>query len=155
MLALIVMSFTSCYTPIRSFSKDSKTIRGSLSTHSILAAPPPFGTARESEFGGVYYILRLRLGSSAVIQYSPNTSDLYQTCLRSFAHLNRAGILSSSFHSLLLIHPTRFHTETLDTASKEIDMKGVNISIGKADLVVDSHLRLKAGVRYGFLGRCA
>jgi ATP-binding cassette subfamily F protein 3 len=54
---------------------------------------------------------------------------------------------------LALVHPTRFHTETLDTASKEIDMKGVNISIGKADLVVDSHLRLKAGVRYSFLGR--
>ena len=34
-------------------------------------------------------------------------------------------------------------------------MKGVNISIGKADLVVDGHLRLKAGVRYGFLGRYA
>ena len=63
-------------------------------------------------------------------------------------------MLSSCFHSLALIHATRFHTETLETASKEIDMKGVNISIGKADLIVDSHLRLKAGIRYGFLGRC-
>ena len=34
-------------------------------------------------------------------------------------------------------------------------MKGVSISIGNIDLLVDSHLRLKAGTRYGFLGRYA
>ena len=34
-------------------------------------------------------------------------------------------------------------------------MKGVSISIGNIDLLVDSHLRLKAGIRYGFLGRYA
>ena len=59
------------------------------------------------------------------------------------------------FQSLALIHTTRFHTETLDTVSKEIDMKGVGISIGNIDLIIDSHLRLKAGTRYGFLGRYA
>lgn len=85
---------------------------------------------------------------------TPQTPLISKTCPRSFALLSRAGILSACFHLLALIHVTRFHTEVLDTASKEVDMKGVNISIGKADLIVDSHLRLKAGVRYGFLGRC-
>jgi hypothetical protein len=60
-----------------------------------------------------------------------------------------------AFIRWLSFHATRFHTETLDTASKEVDMKGVGISIGNIDLIVDSHLRLKAGVRYGFLGRFA
>ncbi|KZT59674.1 hypothetical protein CALCODRAFT_493400 [Calocera cornea HHB12733] len=47
---------------------------------------------------------------------------------------------------------SRFHTDTLAT-SNEIDLKGVNISIGRNDLLVDCHLRLKSGVRYGLLGR--
>ncbi|KZO96205.1 P-loop containing nucleoside triphosphate hydrolase protein [Calocera viscosa TUFC12733] len=47
---------------------------------------------------------------------------------------------------------SRFHTDTLAT-STEIDLKGVHISIGRTDLLVDCHLRLKSGVRYGLLGR--
>ncbi|KZO96211.1 P-loop containing nucleoside triphosphate hydrolase protein [Calocera viscosa TUFC12733] len=47
---------------------------------------------------------------------------------------------------------SRFHTDTLAT-SNEIDLKGINVSIGRTDLLVDCHLRLKAGVRYGLLGR--
>lgn len=47
---------------------------------------------------------------------------------------------------------SRFHTETLDT-SLEIDLKDVTVSIGERDLIVDSHLRLKDGVRYGLVGR--
>jgi ATP-binding cassette subfamily F protein 3 len=29
----------------------------------------------------------------------------------------------------------------------------VNLSVGKRDLLVDAHLRLKAGGRYGLIGR--
>lgn len=48
---------------------------------------------------------------------------------------------------------SRFHAETLDT-SLEIDLKGVSISIGERELISSSHLRLKEGVKYGFVGRC-
>ncbi|KAJ7228264.1 P-loop containing nucleoside triphosphate hydrolase protein [Mycena pura] len=47
---------------------------------------------------------------------------------------------------------SRFHTETLDT-SREIDLKGVTVSIGERELISSSHLRLKDGIRYGLVGR--
>lgn len=50
---------------------------------------------------------------------------------------------------------SRFHTETLESAQGEIDLKGVTISIGDNELIVDSRLKLKAGVRYALVGRYA
>lgn len=47
---------------------------------------------------------------------------------------------------------SRFHTETLETLSKEIDLKSVNISVNQLELLVDAHLRLKENVKYGFVG---
>lgn len=49
---------------------------------------------------------------------------------------------------------SRFHTETLNTAVAEIDLKGVTISIGQRELITDSRLKLKEGVRYALVGRC-
>ncbi|CAG8447406.1 10997_t:CDS:2 [Ambispora gerdemannii] len=48
---------------------------------------------------------------------------------------------------------SRFHTETLETLSKEVDLKDVNITIGNKELLVDSRLQLKTGVNYGLIGR--
>ena len=48
---------------------------------------------------------------------------------------------------------SRFHRETLVTSSKEIDLATVNISVNQLDLLVDAHLRLKEGVRYGLIGQ--
>ncbi|KAL7414181.1 P-loop containing nucleoside triphosphate hydrolase protein [Mrakia frigida] len=49
---------------------------------------------------------------------------------------------------------SRFHAETLDTASTEVDLKGVTVTVGtKLEVLSDCHLRFKSGVRYGFLGR--
>lgn len=48
---------------------------------------------------------------------------------------------------------SRFHTETLETSSIELDLPGVNISVGQVDLLVDAHLKFKAGVRYGLVGQ--
>ncbi|KII94954.1 hypothetical protein PLICRDRAFT_660687 [Plicaturopsis crispa FD-325 SS-3] len=47
---------------------------------------------------------------------------------------------------------SRFHTETLD-AGLELDLQGVTISIGEHELITDSRLKLKGGVRYGLIGR--
>lgn len=47
---------------------------------------------------------------------------------------------------------SRFHSETLDTTA-EVDLKGVNISIGDRELISDSKLRFKAGIRYALAGR--
>ncbi|KAG9220476.1 hypothetical protein CCMSSC00406_0003932 [Pleurotus cornucopiae] len=47
---------------------------------------------------------------------------------------------------------SRFHSETLDTTT-EVDLKGVNISIGDRELISDSKLRFKAGIRYALVGR--
>lgn len=48
---------------------------------------------------------------------------------------------------------SRFHTETLETSNKEIDLPGIQISIGQNDLLVDAHLKLKPLVRYGLVGQ--
>jgi ATP-binding cassette, subfamily F, member 3 len=48
---------------------------------------------------------------------------------------------------------SRFHRETFDANSTEIDLKGVNVSVNNKELLVDAHLRLKSGVRYGMVGQ--
>ncbi|EJD53221.1 P-loop containing nucleoside triphosphate hydrolase protein [Auricularia subglabra TFB-10046 SS5] len=48
---------------------------------------------------------------------------------------------------------SRFHVDTISTLSSELDLKQVNIAIGNEDLLVDAHVRFKAGVRYGLVGR--
>ncbi|EGN95068.1 hypothetical protein SERLA73DRAFT_113824 [Serpula lacrymans var. lacrymans S7.3] len=48
---------------------------------------------------------------------------------------------------------SRFHRETLETSSKDIDLADVNISVNQLDLLVDAHLKLKEGVRYGLIGQ--
>lgn len=48
---------------------------------------------------------------------------------------------------------SRFHRETLEVSTKDIDMHTVNITVNNLDLLVDAHLRLKEGVRYGLVGQ--
>ncbi|EDR00369.1 uncharacterized protein LACBIDRAFT_240613 [Laccaria bicolor S238N-H82] len=48
---------------------------------------------------------------------------------------------------------SRFHRETFDASNIDIDIKGVNISVNDKELLVDAHLRLKPGVRYGMVGQ--
>ncbi|KAJ1667122.1 hypothetical protein IW140_001624 [Coemansia sp. RSA 1813] len=48
---------------------------------------------------------------------------------------------------------SRFHTETLVTMSKEIDLKGVNVIVDSRELIVDARLWLKTGYHYGMIGR--
>lgn len=47
---------------------------------------------------------------------------------------------------------TRFDINE-DTASKDLDLHTVNISIGKKDILTDSHLKLSPGVHYVLVGR--
>lgn len=47
---------------------------------------------------------------------------------------------------------SRFHSETLETLSNDVDIKGVNISVGDRDLLVDAELKLFNGVHYGLCG---
>ncbi|PWN41511.1 P-loop containing nucleoside triphosphate hydrolase protein [Ceraceosorus guamensis] len=47
---------------------------------------------------------------------------------------------------------SRFHTESIVTASKEIDLKDVCLYVEQRQLLVDAHLRIKAGVHYGLIG---
>ncbi|KAL7321162.1 hypothetical protein PS15m_000966 [Mucor circinelloides] len=48
---------------------------------------------------------------------------------------------------------SRFHTETLETSNKELDLPGVQISVNQLDLLVDAHLKLKPLTRYGLVGQ--
>ncbi|KAI9289469.1 P-loop containing nucleoside triphosphate hydrolase protein [Umbelopsis sp. AD052] len=43
---------------------------------------------------------------------------------------------------------SRFHRETFDASNTEIDIKGVNVVVNGKELLVDAHLKLKAGIRY-------
>mmetsp|Transcript_2350 Transcript_2350/g.5280 ORF Transcript_2350/g.5280 Transcript_2350/m.5280 type:complete len:675 (+) Transcript_2350:463-2487(+) len=47
---------------------------------------------------------------------------------------------------------SRFHVD-LDPDVKHIDLQGLNLSIGKNDLLVDAHLQLKHGTHYALIGR--
>lgn len=48
---------------------------------------------------------------------------------------------------------SRFHRETFDANSTDIDLKDVNVSVNDRELLVDAHLRLKPGMRYGMVGQ--
>ncbi|KAJ3094318.1 hypothetical protein HDU97_008246 [Phlyctochytrium planicorne] len=48
---------------------------------------------------------------------------------------------------------TRFHVDTLETSSNDIDLKEVNISVGDHVILASANLRLFAGVHYGLIGR--
>ena len=48
---------------------------------------------------------------------------------------------------------SRFHRETFDASSSDIDIKGVNVSVNNREILVDAHLRLKESVRYGMVGQ--
>ncbi|KAJ3078052.1 hypothetical protein HK102_004768, partial [Quaeritorhiza haematococci] len=48
---------------------------------------------------------------------------------------------------------SRFHVDTVETLSTDIDMKGIQISVGDCLLLEDAQLKLFSGVHYGLLGR--
>lgn len=48
---------------------------------------------------------------------------------------------------------SRFHTDTIETLSNDVDLKGVQLSIDDHELLVDTNLRLFSGVHYGLIGR--
>ena len=47
---------------------------------------------------------------------------------------------------------SRYHVDTLDT-SQDIDLHGVSVQLGQTELVQDSRLKVKEGVRYALTGR--
>lgn len=48
---------------------------------------------------------------------------------------------------------SRFHSATVTTLSKDVDLRDVNLTIGERELLVDTRLWLKAGTHYGLVGR--
>ncbi|KAF9431227.1 hypothetical protein BGZ76_000508 [Entomortierella beljakovae] len=48
---------------------------------------------------------------------------------------------------------SRFYEETIETLSKEVDLKQVNIIIGEQPLLKDTRLWFKSGTMYGLVGR--
>ncbi|GJJ14443.1 hypothetical protein Clacol_008707 [Clathrus columnatus] len=61
-----------------------------------------------------------------------------------------------SFDKYNLTHATSQQTRfniVDDTNSKDIDLHGVNVSIGKLDILVDAHLKLTTGMHYVLVGR--
>ncbi|EST04765.1 ABC transporter-like protein [Kalmanozyma brasiliensis GHG001] len=52
-----------------------------------------------------------------------------------------------------LSQESRFHLDCTDTASLDIDLSGVTLTLAGRDLLSDAHLRLKPGTHYGLVGR--
>jgi ATPase subunit of ABC transporter with duplicated ATPase domains len=48
---------------------------------------------------------------------------------------------------------SRFHVDTVETLSNDIDIKKLNITIGGRPVLEDTELRLFSGVKYGLVGR--
>ncbi|KAI9319724.1 P-loop containing nucleoside triphosphate hydrolase protein [Dichotomocladium elegans] len=63
------------------------------------------------------------------------------------------GIENENPDIVAISQQSRFHSETLETSSTDIDMHGVCITVNNNDLLVDAHLKLNQGVRYGLVGQ--
>uniref|UniRef100_A0A7S0WHB5 ABC transporter domain-containing protein n=1 Tax=Chlamydomonas leiostraca TaxID=1034604 RepID=A0A7S0WHB5_9CHLO len=66
------------------------------------------------------------------------------------------GIADSAAHLDVAIQLSRFHLETLEGGgSIDVDIRGLNLTVKETGkiLLEDAHLALKAGVRYGLIGR--
>ena len=67
------------------------------------------------------------------------------------------GLTDNRDAKLSLIHATsqetRFYVDATDSASLEIDLKDVCVSLAGNELLTNAHLRLKSGVHYGLVGR--
>ncbi|PSC67915.1 ABC transporter ATP-binding [Micractinium conductrix] len=48
---------------------------------------------------------------------------------------------------------SRFHAETLEAPTQEVDLRGLALAAGDAELLAGAHLKLAAGTRYGLVGR--
>jgi len=48
---------------------------------------------------------------------------------------------------------SRYHSETIDSYAKDIDLKDLNIIVGDRELLVDANLKLFQGVHYGLIGQ--
>ncbi|KAG5462814.1 MAG: P-loop containing nucleoside triphosphate hydrolase protein, partial [Olpidium bornovanus] len=48
---------------------------------------------------------------------------------------------------------SRFHNETVETLSNDVDLKQVNVVVGDRHLLVDADLKLMSGVKYGLVGQ--
>lgn len=48
---------------------------------------------------------------------------------------------------------SRYHTETIDSYAKDIDLKNLNIFVGDRELLTDANLKLYQGVHYGLIGQ--
>lgn len=62
----------------------------------------------------------------------------------------------SAAHLDVAVQLSRFHLETLDGGgSIDIDIRGLSLTVKDTCkiLLEDAHLALKAGVRYGLIGR--
>lgn len=70
---------------------------------------------------------------------------------------DQGDLLASHLDNGLAIKATsqesRFHTEAIDTETKEIDLKDVTVAIEERMLLDDAHLRIKEGMHYGLVGR--
>ncbi|ORX75648.1 P-loop containing nucleoside triphosphate hydrolase protein [Anaeromyces robustus] len=48
---------------------------------------------------------------------------------------------------------SRYHTETIDSYAKDIDLKDLNIFVGERELLSNANLKLYQGVHYGLIGQ--
>jgi len=48
---------------------------------------------------------------------------------------------------------SRYHTETIDSYAKDIDLKDLNIFVGDREILTDANLKLYQGVHYGLIGQ--
>ncbi|ORY07061.1 hypothetical protein K493DRAFT_295637, partial [Basidiobolus meristosporus CBS 931.73] len=70
------------------------------------------------------------------------------------SHSNAAAEKDDFWSSVSAIsQASRFHKESTENQSKDVDLPGVNLAVNSVDLLVDSRLLLKAGTHYGLVGR--
>ncbi|GAC94550.1 ATP-binding cassette protein [Pseudozyma hubeiensis SY62] len=56
-------------------------------------------------------------------------------------------------HITALSQESRFYLDCTDTASLEIDLRNVTLTLAGRDLLTDAHLRIKPNTHYGLVGR--
>ena len=73
--------------------------------------------------------------------------------LKSKLAAKRAAAAASNDGPQLVCTAQQSRFDATVTASREIDIKDLSISLGERDLIAGAHLRLKQGTRYALIGR--
>lgn len=133
-------------------SSSASTSSRAVSTSAATAAPPS-SAATQSEKDTLKKARKAERASkpTTTVKKSVNSDDELSQAVTANLYIDNPDPKVRLITALS--QESRFHLDCTDTGSLEIDLKSVTLTLAGRDLLSDAHLRLKAGVHYGLIGR--